>query len=53
MEFLKSLFKNDDKIVGLYAFNKKNDKTVSSYRPQFNAQKLIYSPNTKNNFFLL
>lgn len=53
MEFLKSLFKNDEKVVGLCAFNKKNNKLQYSYTLQFNAQKLIYNTNTKNNFFLL
>lgn len=53
MEFLKNLFKNEEKVVGLCAFNKKNGKVSYSYTPQFNAQKLIYNTNTKNNFFLL
>lgn len=52
MEFLKSLFKNEEKVVGLCAFNKKN-KIQYSFTPQFNPQKLIYSTNTKDNFFLL
>ncbi len=54
MEFLKNLFKNEERVVGLCAFNKKNSRvSYYSYTPQFNAPKLIYNTNTKNNFFLL
>ena len=53
MKFLKNLFKDEEKVVGLCAFNKKNGRVLYSYTPQFNAPKLIYSTNTKNNFFLL
>jgi len=53
MEFLKSLFKDDEKIVGLCAFNKKNNRVLNPNTPQFSTQKLIYSTNIKNNFFLM
>ena len=52
MEFLKSLFKNDDRIVGLSSLRKKMGMN-EDYTPHFNPQKLVYSTNTKNNFFLL
>lgn len=53
MEFLKNLFKKEERVVGLCALNKKNGRVSYTYTPQFNAQKLIYRTNTKNNFFLL
>ena len=52
MEFLKNLFKDDEKIVGLCGFKKKETTKIYSFAPQFNATKLIYSTNTKNNFLL-
>lgn len=51
MEFIKSLFKDDEKAVGLCSFKKKEQKTYS-FTPQFSAINLIYSTNTKNNFLL-
>ncbi len=51
MEFLKKLFKDEDKVVGLCSFRKKEQK-VYSFIPEFSATKLIYSTNTKNNFLL-
>ncbi len=53
MEFLKKLFKNEERVVGLCSLNKKNGRVSYTYTPQFNAQKLIYRTNTKDNFFLL
>ncbi|MBS6603401.1 MAG: hypothetical protein KH301_06560 [Brachyspira sp.] len=52
MELLKKLFKEEEKVIGLCAFKKQPQK-VYSYDPKFNATKLYYSTNTKNNFFLL
>ena len=52
MELLKNFFKDDEKIIGLCAFKKQPQK-VYSYEPKFNATKLVYCTNTKNNFFLL
>lgn len=52
MEFFKKLFKDDEKIVGLSAFNKKETKT-EVFVPKFTANKLIYSTNYEKNFFLL
>lgn len=51
MDFIKKLFKDDDKVIGLCSFKKKSAK-VYSFTPQFSAVKLIYSTNTKNNFLL-
>lgn len=53
MKFLKDLFKDEEKVIGLCSFNKKNGRVSHTYTPQFNAPKLIYNTNTKNNFFLL
>lgn len=52
MEFLKKLFNDDEeKIIGLCGFKKKAPK-IYSFTPTFNATKLIYGTNTKNNFLL-
>ena len=51
MEFLKSLFKDDEKAIGLCSFQKKEQK-VYTFTPEFGAVKLIYSTNTKYNFLL-
>lgn len=51
MNFLKNLFKDDEKVVGLCSFRKKTDK-LYSFSPQFSAIKLVYKTNTKNNFLL-
>lgn len=51
MDFIKKLFKDDDKVIGLCSFKKKASK-VYTFSPQFNAAKLIYNTNTKNNFLL-
>lgn len=52
MKFLKKLFNDDDKIIGLCSFKKKETTKIYSFTPQFSATKLIYSTNTKNNFLL-
>ncbi len=51
MEFLKNLFKDDDKVIGLCSFNKKTQK-VYTFAPQIKNTNLFYSTNTKNNFLL-
>ena len=51
MEFLKKLFKDDDKVIGLCSFRKKTPK-IYSFTTDFSAAKLIYNTNTKNNFLL-
>lgn len=53
MKFLKNLFKEEERAIGLSSFNKKNSRVLYFYTPQSNAPKLIYNTNTKNNFFLL
>ena len=52
MEFLKNLFKDDEKVVGLCAFNKKEAKR-HTFAPKFSTEKLIYSTNYEKNLFLL
>lgn len=51
MEFLKKLFNDDEKVIGLCSFKKKVSKTYS-YTPTFSATKLVYGTNTKINFLL-
>ena len=54
MKFLKKLLGLEDKkVIGLYAFGKKNTQVYEAYVPRFNAQNTLYSTNTKGNFFLL
>lgn len=57
MEFLKKIFKDDEKIVGLCAFNKQSrghDYGVAfNFAPKLSTEKLIYSTNYEKNFFLL
>lgn len=57
MEFLKKIFKDDEKIVGLCAFNKRNGEynygVPFNFAPKLSTEKLIYSTNYEKNFFLL
>ena len=41
MEFLKNLFKDDEKVIGLCAL-KKREKRVFSFTPAFSETNLIY-----------
>lgn len=52
MELLKKLFKDDEKIIGLCAFKKKEQKKYS-FTPQFSATKLVYNTNYDKNLFVL
>ncbi|MBQ8168047.1 hypothetical protein IJZ97_01360 [bacterium] len=51
MEFIKKLFKDDDKIIGLCGFKKEEELRV--YIPKLDPSKMIYSTNYNKNFFLL
>lgn len=51
MEFIKKLFKEDDKVIGLCSFRKKTPK-IHTYTTEFSSVKLFYATNTKNNFLL-
>lgn len=52
MEFIKNLFKDDEKIIGLCAFKKTAPQTFT-FKPKYsNTFELFYSTNTKNNFLL-
>jgi len=51
MEFIKFFFKDDEKVVGLCSFRKKNAKSYT-FAPTFNTVNLVYGTNTKNNFLL-
>lgn len=51
MGLLKRFFKNDEKVVGLCAFKKKETKPLS-FTPQFTAPKLAYAAKYNKNFFI-
>ena len=51
MEFIKNLFKDDEKVIGLCSFRKKSTK-IYSFCPNKNTVELFYSTNIKNNFLL-
>ncbi len=51
MEFLKNLFKDDEKVIGLCAF-KKRERTIYSFTPAFSETNLIYKTNYSQNIFL-
>lgn len=51
MGLLKNLFKDDEKIVGLCAF-KKREKKIFSFTPKFSETQLVYRTNYSKNLFL-
>lgn len=52
MEFIKNLFKDDEKIIGLCGFKKIAPQTFT-FKPKYsNTFELFYCTNTKNNFLL-
>ena len=51
MEFIKNLFKEEDKAIGLCSFKQKEQK-IYTFTPKYSTVTLIYSTNTKNNFLL-
>lgn len=51
MDFIKKLFKEDDRATGLCQFRRQTVKTYS-FKPELNTVELFYSTNTKNNFLL-
>lgn len=52
MEFIKNLFKDDEKIIGLCGFRKTAPQTFTFKSKCSNTFELFYSTNTKNNFLL-
>lgn len=52
MELLKKLFKDEEKVIGLCAFQKQEEKTYD-FKSNFSVQKTIYRTNYDKNFFLL
>ena len=59
MEFLKKLFDDDDKIVGLCGFKEKDKKidlrryiAPQAYNNIFEKTNLVFNTNTKHNFLL-
>ena len=54
MDFFKNFYREDDKVVGLCAFKKRQLFNFGyEFEPKFGATKFLYEPKTKNNFFLL
>ncbi len=53
MEFIKNLFKDDDRVIGLSGFKKEEEEKLSVFIPKFNPAKPIYSVNYQKNFFLM
>ena len=51
MEFIKNFFKDDDTIVGLSGFKKKQPP-IRSITPDFTRRDIVFYTNTKNNFLL-
>ncbi len=51
MEFIRNLFKDDEQIVGLSGFKKKQPKIYSPV-PDFTRRDIVFFTNTKNNFLL-
>lgn len=51
MGLLKKLFKDDEKIIGLCALKKKEQKTYS-FTPHVAAVKLVHNANYSKNLFL-
>ena len=51
MEFIKNLFKEDEKIIGLCGFREKSP-IIHTYKPELSSIELFYTTNTKNNFLL-
>jgi len=51
MEFIRNLFKDDEQIVGLSGFKKKQPKIFWSV-PDFTRRDFVFYTNTKNNFLL-
>lgn len=51
MELLKKLFKDDEKIVGLCALKKKEQK-IYSFTPDLKSVKLVHNANYSKNLFI-
>ena len=51
MGFIKKLFNDDDKVVGLCSLKKKEQK-IYSFQPKFNKTKLASKYNYSKNIFL-
>ncbi len=55
MEFFKNFYKDDDKIIGLCAFKKRqfHSGIGFGYEPKFGETKLLYEPKFKPNMFMV
>ena len=54
MDFFKNFFREDDRVVGLCAFKKKQYKSIGKeFESKFGATKLLYEPKAKYNFFMI
>ena len=53
MDFIKNLFKSEEKLIGLCGFKDENSENLSVYIPKFEPSKPLYTVNYEKNFFLL
>ncbi len=53
MDFIKKLFKDEDRIIGLSGFKNGELEDLTVFIPKFNPAKPIYNYKNQKNFFLL
>lgn len=53
MNFIKNLFKDDEKLIGLCGFKEAAGENLNVYIPKFEPSKPLYTVNYEKNFFLL
>ncbi len=53
MEFIKKLFCDEDRVIGLCGFKKNDEQNLRVFVPKFNPSKSIYNFNYQKNFFLM
>ena len=53
MDFIKNLFKDEEKIIGLCGFKDFKPKSMGAYLPKFSPSTPTYKLNYEKNFFLL
>ncbi len=53
MDFIKKLFKDEDRIIGLCGFKKEDEDQLGVFIPKFSPANPTYNLNYEKNFFLL
>ncbi len=51
MDFIKKLFNDDDKVIGLCSFKKK-PLVIHSFNTEFGSDEILFGTNIRNNFLL-